>query len=70
MSNREVMNRVPYLAAVADTNAKIEEAQYDPETFYGRENWEFPQLHNPFALALAYDRDAACSPYMLFTGAQ
>ena len=70
LSNREVMNRVPYLAAVADTNVKIEEAQYDPETFYGRENWEFPQLHNPFALALAYDRDAACSPYMLFTGAQ
>ncbi len=70
LSNREVMNRVPYLAAASDTNVKIEEAQYDPEIFYGRENWDFPQLHNPFALALAYDKDAACSPYMLFTGAQ
>lgn len=68
--SHDVSLRVPYMAAFVDTGARIEEAQWDPETFYGRENWDFPQLHNPFAIALAYDRDAECSPYVLFTGAQ
>lgn len=68
--SHDVLLRVPYMAAFVDTSAKIEETQFDPETFYGRENWDFPQLHNPFAIALAYDKDAECSPYMLFTGAQ
>jgi len=68
--SHDVLLRVPYMAAFADTNAKMEEAQSDPETFYGREDWDFPQIHNPFAIALAYDQDAECSPYMLFTGAQ
>lgn len=68
--SHDVLLRVPYMAAFADTNVKMEENQFDPETFYGRENWDFPQIHNPFALALAYDQDAECSPYMLFTGAQ
>lgn len=66
----EVMARVPYMAAVVDTRPKMEEAQWDTEAFYGRENWPFPQLHNPFALARAYDRDAECVPYVLFTGLQ
>lgn len=68
--SHDILLRVPYMAAFVDTSAKIEEMQFDPETFYGRENWDFPQLHNPFAIALAYDKDAECSPYMLFTGAQ
>lgn len=68
--SHDVLLRVPYMAAFVDTSAKIEETQFDPETFYGRENWDFPQLHNPFVIALAYDKDAECSPYMLFTGAQ
>lgn len=68
--SHDVMLRVPYMAAFVDTRAELEEAQFDSETFYGRENWEFPQLHNPFAIALAFDKEANCSPYMLFTGAQ
>lgn len=68
--SHDVLLRVPYMAAFADTNAKIEEPRFDPETFYGRENWDFPQLHNPFAIASAYDKEAECIPYMLFTGAQ
>lgn len=68
--SHDVMLRVPYMAAFVDTGAELEEAQFDPETFYGRENWDFPQLHNPFAVAWAYDKEAECSPYMLFTGAQ
>lgn len=66
----EVMDRVPYLAVIVDTRSKIEEAQWDAESFYGRENWPFPQLHNPFALAQVYDREAECVPYVLFTGVQ
>jgi len=65
-----VQLRVPYMAAFADTTVKLEEPRFHQENFYGRENWDFPQLHNPFAIALAYDKDAECSPYMLFTGAQ
>lgn len=68
--SHDVLLRVPYMAAFADTNAKIEEAQSDPDAFMGREDWDFPQIHNPFAIALAYDKEAECSPYMLFTGAQ
>lgn len=65
-----VLERVRYLAAEIDNALIVEEVQSDCEAFYGRENWDFPLLHNPFATALAYDRDAACSSYMLFTGAQ
>lgn len=65
-----VLERVRYLAARVDTACQIEEVQYDPEEFYGRENWDFPQIHNPFAIALAYSKDAECDSYMLFTGAQ
>ena len=68
--SHDVLLRVPYMAAFADTNAMLEEAQSDPDAFMGREGWDFPQLHNPFAIALAYDKDAECNPYMLFTGAQ
>ncbi len=68
--SHDVLLRVPYMAAFVDTTVKIEEPQFDQETFYGRENWDFPQIHNPFAVAIAYDKDAECSPYMLFTGAQ
>lgn len=68
--SHDVMLRVPYMAAFTDTGTKIEEARWEPESFYGRENWDFPQLHNPFALAQAYDREAKCSPYVLVTGVQ
>lgn len=68
--SHDVLLRVPYMAAFVDTSAKLEEAQFDPENFYGRENWDFPQLHNPFAVARAFDVDAESSDYMLFTGAQ
>ncbi len=68
--SHDVMLRVPYMAAFVDTSATIEEAQFDPETFYGREDWDFPQLHNPFAVARAYDKEAGSSDYMLATGAQ
>lgn len=65
-----VLERVRYLAARVDTTIKVEDAQCDPEEFYGRENWDFPQIHNPFGIALEYSKDAECSSYMLFTGAQ
>lgn len=65
-----VLERVRYLAARVDTTLEIDESQYNPEEFYGKENWAFPQLHNPFAVALEYSKDAKCSSYMLFTGAQ
>lgn len=66
----EVTDRVPYMAAVTDTGMKIEEARYNTDTFYGRENWPFPQLHNPFALALSYDRYAPRAAYKMPTGPQ
>ena len=67
-----VLERVRYLAAEIKTDSVLssEEIQSDCEGFYGRENWDFPLLHNPFAAALAYDKNAECSSYMLFTGAQ
>lgn len=68
--SHDVLLRVPYMAAFVDTRPKIEEVRFEPETFYGRENWAFPQLHNPFALARAFDREASSSPYVLFSGAQ
>lgn len=65
-----VLERVRYLAAEINPVLTSEEPQYDCEAFYGRENWDFPMLHNPFAAALAYDKEAECDSYMLFTGAQ
>lgn len=65
-----VLERVRYLAARVDSTCRLEETQCDPEEFYGKENWDFPQIHNPFAIAAKYSRDAKCSSYMLFTGAQ
>ena len=65
-----VLERVRYLAAEIDNVLSIPEAESDCEAFYGRENWDFPMLHNPFAAALAYSKDADCSAYVLFTGAQ
>lgn len=68
--DEHVLERVRYLAARIDNACVIKESQYDLETFYGKEGWNFPQLHNPFAVALKYSKDAECSSYMLFTGAQ
>lgn len=65
-----VLERVRYLAAEIDSTLSGEEIQSDCDEFYGRENWNFPLLHNPFAAALVYDKDAACDSYMLFTGVQ
>lgn len=65
-----VLERVRYLAAEINPVLTSEEPQYDCEAFYGRENWDFPMLHNPFAAALAYDKEAECDSYMLFTGVQ
>lgn len=68
--NEHVLERVRYLAARIDNAYPTEEIQNDRQEFYGRENWDFPQLHNPFATALKYDPDAECNSYMLFTGSQ
>ncbi|MDE7246799.1 MAG: hypothetical protein K2N43_02815 [Lachnospiraceae bacterium] len=67
-----VLERVRYLAAEIKTESLLtsEEIQRDCEEFYGRENWDFPLLHNPFATALSYDKDAECNSYMHFTGSQ
>ena len=67
-----VLERVRYLAAEIKTDSVLstEEIQSDCEEFYGRENWDFPLLHNPFATAHAYDKDAECNSYILFTGSQ
>lgn len=65
-----VLERARYLAAEIDNALITSEVQSDCEEFYGKENWDFPLLHNPFAAALCYSKDAECSSYMLFTGAQ
>ena len=65
-----VLERVRYLAAEIDNELIVKEVESNCEDFYGKEHWDFPLLHNPFATALAYDKDAACSSYMLFTGSQ
>ncbi len=65
-----VLERARYLAAEIDNALITSEVQSDCEEFCGKENWDFPLLHNPFAAALCYSKDAECSSYMLFTGAQ
>lgn len=65
-----VLERTRYLAAEIDNALTVEETESNCEAFYGRENWDFPLLHNPFATALAYSPEAECSSYMLFTGSQ
>ncbi len=67
-----VLDWVRYLAAEIKTDSVFfsEEIMKNAEDFYGRENWDFPLLHNPFAAALAYDKDAECSSFVLFTGPQ
>lgn len=68
--DEHLLERVRYLAAAVDNELASVEVQSDYEDFYGKENWDFPMLHNPFAAALEYSKDAECSSYMLFTGAQ
>lgn len=68
--NENVLERVRYFAAAIDNEVSSLEVESEYDEFYGKEGWDFPLLHNPFAIALAYDRKADCSSYMLFTGAQ
>lgn len=65
-----LLERVRYLAARIDNVLTIDEAQYDYESFCKRDGWDFPQLHNPFPVALAYSKDAECNSFVLFTGMQ
>ncbi|MCI8418133.1 MAG: LysM peptidoglycan-binding domain-containing protein [Lachnospiraceae bacterium] len=65
-----LMERVRYLAARAISGPAVEKEECDVESFFGREDWNYPTLHNPFALGMAYDPSARCSSYMLFTGVQ
>ena len=53
----DVLARTRYLAARVADGPAFEEKEYTGEKFYGRENWPYPELHNPFAMALEY------SPY-------
>lgn len=53
----DVLARTRYLAARVVDGPAFEEKEYSGEKFYGRENWPYTELHNPFALALEY------SPY-------
>lgn len=59
--------QVRYLAARVDQEIAMETPMYPCE---GMEGWPFPRFHNPFALAMAYNEAAECSPYMLWTGGQ
>lgn len=68
--DEQLLERVRYLAARTDSLLTIDEIQYDYESFCGRDNWDFPQLHNPFAIALAYSKEAECNSFVLFTGVQ
>lgn len=49
----DVLARTRYLAARVVDGPAIEEKNTGEE-FYGRENWPYTKLHNPFAVALEY----------------
>lgn len=66
----DVLARTRYLAARVVDGPAVEKTDYTGEEFYGRENWPYTKLHNPFAVALEYSPEKECSDYMLFTGAQ
>ncbi len=63
----QLHSQVRYLAARVDQEIAMDTPLYPYE---GMEGWPFPRFHNPFALAMAYDEAAECSPYMLWTGGQ
>ena len=65
-----VLERVRYLAARIEDGPALEEISYTGEEFYGREDWNFTRLHNPFATALAYSPQKECYPYVLVAGTQ
>ncbi len=69
-ADMDVLARTRYLAARVVDGPAIEKTDYTGEEFYGREDWAYTKLHNPFAVALEYSPDMECSDYMLFTGAQ
>lgn len=66
----DVLARTRYLAARVVDGPAIEEKEYTGEEFYGREDWPYTKLHNPFAVALEYSPEIECDDYILFTGAQ
>lgn len=66
MPEGEFHRQVRHLAARVDQELAMETPMYPCE---GMEGWPFPGFHNPFALAMAYDGEAECSPCMLWTGA-
>ena len=66
----DVLARTRYLAARVVDGPAIEEKEYTGEEFYGREDWPYTKLHNPFAVALEYSPEIECNDYVLFTGVQ
>lgn len=65
-----VLERTRYLAARIVDGPAIGEPEYTGEDFYGREDWAFTRLHNPFATALEYSPEAECDAYVLVKGTQ
>lgn len=66
----DVLARTRYLAARVVDGPALEEQEYTGEEFYGRENWPYTKLHNPFAVALEYSPEKERDDYVLSTGAQ
>lgn len=57
--NMDVLARTRYLAARVTDGSGVEK-MYNGEHFYGRENWPYTELHNPFAVALEYSPENRC----------
>lgn len=63
-------DQVRYLAARIRPLGEVYEQSCSPNKYGGRENWDFPTLHNPFSIALTYNWKEKNSIYMLWSGAQ
>lgn len=55
----DVLARTRYLVARVVDGPALEEKNTGEE-FYGRENWPYTKLHNPFAVALEYSPEKGC----------
>lgn len=58
-----IFERTRYLAAAVANEGRMRGEVYDGEYFYGRENWAFTRLHNPFATVLEYDFRGECHEF-------
>lgn len=58
----DVLARTRYLAARIGDGPAIEENSAG-ELFYGREDWAYKKLHNPFATALEYSPEKECNDH-------